>query len=149
MKATILAPLIIMIILTSFYTLYLVQPIVNPSDTTYTPQNINGSLAINGTDTQYTQAGSEYAITITETLGLMAIIAVCEIVGTIAGINVLGSGLSDTSVRIIYKTMGLTILWTVLSVPNILLLLLIPYSLGMLFYLVISLIYAIGVIQTV
>lgn len=142
-------PLIIMIILSTVYTLYLIQPISTTSTTGYNTTDINGNPIVNGTSTTYEQAGSSYNISITETLGLMAIIAVIEVVATIAGINVLGSGLSDTSVKIIYKTMGLTVLWSVLSVTGIQVLNFIPYSFGLLLYFVFTLAYAIGVIQSV
>jgi hypothetical protein len=149
LKSLIIAPLIILIILSTFYTLYQLQPINVTSTQSFNSTGINGNTITNGTSTTYQQAGNSYSISITTTLGIMAILAVCEIVGTLAGIQVFGSGLSETSVRIIYKTMGLTIVWSILSVNGFLALNTIPYAIGILGYFIMTLVYAIGVINTV
>jgi hypothetical protein len=148
-KMFIIIPLLILVLLTTFYTLYQIQPISIPSSTIHNQTDITGNPIVNGTSTTYEQAGNQYNITLTDTLGIMAIIAVIEIIATIAGINVLGSGLSDTSVMIIYKSAGLTIIWSVFSVTGIQVLNLIPYSFGLLLYFVFTLVYAYGVITEV
>lgn len=148
-KWFIMLPLIVLVVLTTFYTLYQVQPVVLPSTINHTQTDINGNPIVNGTSTSYEQAGNAYSITLTETLGLMAIIAVIEVIAVIAGIKVLDSGLSDVSVMIIYKTAGLTILWSILSVSGVQVLNTIPYNLGLLGYFIMTLFYTYGVISEV
>lgn len=148
-KMFIIVPISILILLSSIYALYNIQPLSNTANITFNSSDIIKNPTIDGTTTGYEETGQTFSVTVTETLGIMAIIAVIEAIAVIAGIQVLGSGLNETSTMIIYKSAGLTILWSIFSVTSLQVLLLIPFSLGLLLWLFLTLFYAVGIINSV
>lgn len=86
-------------------------------------------------------------------LGFLAIIFVIIGVAVISGIQILGSGLSPSSIYIIFKTVGYTTIWFILTAFSQPLFFgtsqSIPYPYGSLFYLGLSLAYLLGIYDTV
>jgi len=75
--------------------------------------------------------------------GIIAIIIGCVVIGAASGFHLFGSGLSDYSQAIIYKTLLYYSIWGVFSALGIGLIYTIPY-IGFLFWLLLTLFYSIG-----
>jgi hypothetical protein len=81
------------------------------------------------------------------TTGLIALIIVLVVVGVVAGIRVLGSGLSSYSVMLIHKSTVYYGLWGVFSAFSFGLFLGIPIF-GVLIWFALTLVYSIGFFST-
>lgn len=72
------------------------------------------TASINGTTNEYTVVSDAFSIdSLTGAIGWLVIIAA---IGVAAGIAVLGSGLSETSVNLLYKSIFYGIVWALLSI---------------------------------
>lgn len=80
--------------------------------------------------------------------GAIAIIIVIAVISVGIGINILGSGLAETTVKLITSALAYTGLWTVLSVLAIPLIFQIEIF-GLLIYISLTIGYTIGVIQQI
>lgn len=80
--------------------------------------------------------------------GVIAIIVVMIAIGVIAGIQVLGSGLSDFSVSVIYKSVFFYSIWIIISAFGYDALGSIPI-IGSIFYFILTLFYSLGVAQQI
>jgi len=88
--------------------------------------------------------GSNFSFSIDPLVGALGIIIIITIIGTIFGLKLFGSGLSDESVRTIIIGLGYTGLWTTFSVISSPFLSAIPIF-GTLFYVILTILYVIGV----
>lgn len=111
--------------------------------TTYTYGTYNQT--INGTDTSYGIEGFEVEAGFTLEQGVLAVIIVMVAVGLVAGIQVLGSGLSEFSVKMIYTTIFFYTLWLMLSVFGLPAITIVPVF-GWVFYFFLTLLYTVGVV---
>lgn len=107
---------------------------------------VDESLIVNGSTTTLEVVTSDYSFAITELQGGLLILVVLITVAGLIGIRILGSGLSDASVRTITYVVFYGGLWTLLSLMS--------YSLirsievfGTLIYIAMTLMYVIGVAQ--
>ena len=142
----ILIPLIVMFFISVLYTLIILQPVNLSGNINYNNPNIVGQQNTNGSNTTFEANGADYTFITTMALGLVSLIIAFIVVGVVAGIRVLGSGLSDFSVQVIYKSIGFYSLWAMLSVLGLFALNLMPYSIGYMIYFVLTLIYTVGVL---
>lgn len=83
--------------------------------------------------------------TLESSFGFIAlVVAICTF-GGIIGFRFLGSGENETSTKLIIVGGFLLILWSVLSVIGLPLIMLVPF--GGMFYIILTLIYSVGVVQ--
>lgn len=111
-------------------------------------QNNNGSSSDFSVGTSY----GDFSTTLIS--GIIAIIIALMAVGAIAGIRVLGSGISDTSVKIIYNSVLFYAIWGILSVFTLNGLdadglLSIPFGVGIWIWFIMTLLYSLGIVQQI
>lgn len=80
--------------------------------------------------------------------GVIALIIVMIAIGVIAGVQVLGSGLSDFSVSVIYKSVFFYSVWLLLSLFGTPSMFSVPIF-GVVFYFFLTLVYSLGVVQQI
>jgi len=143
----ILYPLVIMFILTAMSQLIVYSNI----DYTYSNTNaINpatGQQTINETETGLEQSGSDAIFNVNMTTGLIALIIALVVVGAVAGIRILGSGLSTYSVQLIHKAAVYYGLWGIFSALSYIAFASIPFF-GVFLWIGLTLIYTLGFYQT-
>lgn len=149
MNKLIYAPLLFLLIIAIFYLSYLSTDIsASPYDETQS--GFNGSSSLNETDTTYSQ--DSYNINFIVEMGIYSLIVIavgCAIIALV-GLNIVGSGLTDESVKIIYQTTVHYIIWGVISTfGGFSALQLMPYGFGLLLYFIITLVYTVGIIQSI
>ena len=94
----------------------------------------------------------EYAVSYRwgpDTMFAVGLIVAAIALAAVVGIRVLGTGLSGTTVEIIWKSVLLYIMWGFLSVGALAVLTTIPFDAGVAIYIMMTVIYTIGVISTV
>lgn len=120
-------------------------------DYTYSSSNaINpatGEQILNGTTSTMEQQGSTAIFDVNMTGGLIALIVVLVVVGAVAGIRVLGSGLSTYSVALIHKSAVYYGLWGVFSGLSYVAFASLPIF-GLFLWVGLTLIYSLGFFQT-
>ena len=114
MNPFIVYPLLILIVIGSFYQLYTYGS-VDLSGSGAQTQNIAGGQTLNETETDIEVAGGSLSLDFTMTAGLVVII-IGAIVLSLIGLQVLGSGLDGFSVKIIWNGIVYYGLWSVFSV---------------------------------
>jgi hypothetical protein len=114
----------------------------------YTSDSINGTFTENGEEKSISQDEAEYTFAINETQGIIAIVIAVSIIGSLIGIRVLGSGLSEMTVKILYNTIFFYGVWGLFSVFSLELLLLIPIG-GWIIYLLLTGILSFGIVQQI
>ena len=150
MNKLIYAPLIILVIVAIFYSSYQASSSFGTTAYNQTQANLNGGNLVNNTQTTYTQSGQNLNFIVTEGIYALIVVVVGCILLALVGLNVLGSGLGDASVDIIYKTTIYYILWGVCtalggysafsSIPDLF---------GVLGWFVMTLIFTVGIIQSI
>ena len=113
---------------------------------TFVPSTIENEAIINGTTTSFEILNTGVILNIDPIVGAISMIIIIASVGAIIGIQVLGSGLSPESVRVLIMAIAYTGLWTVLSVLSFPLITSIEIF-GGLIYVVLTIGYVIGIIQ--
>jgi hypothetical protein len=105
-------------------------------------------LSSEGLSSSATSLGSEYAFQIDELTGAIAIIVIIVSIATLVGIRVVGSGLSDQSIKTI--TIGITYIgiWALFSVFSMPLIIMIEVF-GTFLYIFLTIMYTIGVVQKI
>lgn len=114
--------------------------------------DISGSQTQNGTSTEYSQPTQGAIFSPDLANGIIAIVIALSGILAVVGIRVVGSGISETSVMIIYKTIFFYVLWGVCSVfalDNREGLLSIPNNIGLYLWFGFTLFYSIGIVQSV
>lgn len=114
----------------------------------YSSDSINGTFTEGGEEKSLAIEGNEYEFEINETQGILTIIIAVSIIGSIIGIRVLGSGLSETTIKILYNTIFFYGIWGLFSVYALEWFLLIPVV-GWLFYGALTGILSFGIIQQI
>lgn len=114
----------------------------------YNSSAINGTFTEGGTEKSLATEGDEYDFAINETQGIIAIIIAVSVVGSIIGIRVLGSGLSEKTVTILYNTIFFYGVWALFSAFSLTLLLLIPIG-GWIIYFILTAMLSFGIVQQI
>lgn len=114
MNKLILIPLTIMLMLTVINITY--DPSAHYNSNT-TEINTETNVTINGSNTHIETPGAGSQAFSLDSASLVLIILITALaVGIVAGINVFGSGLSDTSQRFIFNSVSFLGLWGVLTI---------------------------------
>lgn len=109
---------------------------------------IDNEAIVNGTTTSFEILNTDVILNIDPVIGAITIIIVIATVGAIVGIQVLASGLSPESVRVLIIAIAYTGIWTVLSFLALPLISSIEIF-GSLIYVTLTIGYVIGVIEKV
>lgn len=115
----------------------------NADTATYTFDSYNQT--IDGTPQSFELEGFSLDAAFDLQTGVIALIVVMIAIGLVAGIQVLGSGLSDISVKIIYTSIFFYTLWALLSVFGLPSITVVPIV-GWIFYFFLTLVYSVGVV---
>lgn len=107
---------------------------------------IDSEAFVDGGSSTFEIEGTELLLNIDPIIGAIAMIIVIASVGAAIGIQVLASGLSSESVRVLIMAIAYTGIWTVLSILSLPLISSIDIF-GPLIYVVLTLGYVIGIIQ--
>lgn len=107
------------------------------------------NVILGATFTTY-NAGTSYGVTvgINEVTGALAVVIALVALAVVVGIQVLGSGISEQSVKTIITVIGYASLWGVFSVLSSNLIISIELF-GLIIYLILTIIYAIGVMNKI
>jgi hypothetical protein len=123
------------------------QSNVNFSTSDSSTITMSGNQTLDNDTSQLSQEQTNAVFNIDMTTGLIALIIVLVVVGVVAGIRVLGSGLSSYSVMLIHKSTVYYGLWGVFSAFSFGLFLGIPIF-GVLIWFALTLVYSIGFFST-
>lgn len=138
-QGLIIMPLIILFFVATFSQLYIYSPkLFNEDD----PYDVGFEA-----QEDYLEERN-YQIQMNATMGLLAFVIGLSAVGVGVGVQIFGSGLSDTSVKIMYYSTVYFAIWGVFSALSYVSITSIPVF-GSLCWLVLTLIYAIGVFSSV
>ncbi|MHA2105931.1 MAG: hypothetical protein ACW981_21095 [Candidatus Hodarchaeales archaeon] len=134
-------PLAVMLVLTIFSLIF------SSTYVSYSASNlINTDAIINGTTTNLI-VGEATNFNIDVLVGALTWVIVIIILAGATGINVLGSGLTSASVRLIVVGTAWSSAFIFLSVVSFSLIALIPYNLGSLLFVLLSILYAMGIFK--
>lgn len=111
-------------------------------------QTIDNTAIVNGTSSTFVIEGVEVVFSIDPVAGAIAMIITFGTVAALLGMQFLGSGLSDASVRIVSIGIIYTTIWTLLSILAIPLMFAIEVF-GALIYVTLTLAYVVGVAQKI
>jgi len=111
-------------------------------------QAVDGSTIVNGSTSTFSISGQTVLFEIDAITGAIAMIIIISTIGAVAGIQVLGSGLSSESVRMILIAVSYTGIWGVLSVLSFPLIISIV-NFGQIIYIGLTILFVIGVIQKI
>lgn len=106
---------------------------------------IDSEAIVNGTSNTFEMIFEDVAFALDPITGGIALIITLAAIGGVLGIQFLGSGLNDSSVRIIMIGIFYTGLWAILSVLSMNLIFAIEIF-GGLIYMILTILYAIGVV---
>lgn len=145
----ILIPLLILIMFATLNQLLPLgsQTINFTSSTATSAYNITGNQTLDSVTYELSNVGASTVWDVNMTAGIIALIIALVAVGVAAGITVLGSGLSNFSVQLIYKSATYYGLWGVFSALGFVGFSSIPIF-GLMLWLVLTLIYSVGFFQT-
>jgi len=138
-------PLIILVVIGSFNYLYEFEGATS-IDLTYEGiqnQTLIGNQTLTGEESELELEEGSLSLDFTMTTGIVAIIISAIALGLI-GIHILGSGLSDFSVKIIWNGIVFYGLWTIFSVLALTAIIAIPIF-GVLLWFFLTLFYSLGV----
>jgi hypothetical protein len=108
---------------------------------------VEGNQTLNGEQTYLQQQNGNVVFNIDMVTGLIILIISLVVVGVLAGIRVLGSGLSSYSVQLIHKATVYYGLWSIFSVFSFTAFLIIP-NFGIFAWFILTLIYSLGFFKT-
>lgn len=148
MNGLIVYPLLLLIVLSAFVQLLTYDTIDVEYSGTLDEFDASGEQAINGTSQEFQQATEGAVFDINATTGIIALIIGLVAVGVIAGIKILGSGLSEFSVKLIYNATTYYGLWGIFSSLSYVAFSSIPYTVGLFLWLGLTLLYSLGFFQT-
>lgn len=101
---------------------------------------------INGSDTSYTLENLDFVFNIDSLTGAIAIIIIVGLLCCLIGIRILGSGLSETSVKYLTTAIFYTGIWSLFSLLSYNFIISIKVF-GLLLYISLTIIYVLGVVQ--
>jgi len=143
MNNLIVYPLLLLVVIGSFYQLVTLTSIDFSQDQTQT-ETLQQNQTLDGTESELEIEGGSLNIDFTMSVGLIVIIISAIALGLI-GINVLGSGLSDNSVKIIWNGIIYYGLWGIFSALGFNVFTLIPVGFGLLIWFILTMVYSLGV----
>jgi hypothetical protein len=147
MNSLIIYPLLLLLLMAGINQLY----VLSSSDLSYsnTLSGIaqEGNQTLNSEESQLKQEAADAAFNVNMTAGFIALIIGLVAVGVVAGIRVLGSGLSEYSVQLIHKATTYYGLWGVFSALGFTGFNTIPYF-GLFLWFGMTLIYSLGFFQS-
>jgi hypothetical protein len=115
----------------------------------YTQSGTSGQQTLNGNNSQSLSTGSKtYNFGLGLTTGFLIFLTVAVAIGVASGITILGSGLSGSSVMIIFKSTVFFMMWGFCSALGIGLIVSVPVF-GYVIYLILTLLYSVGVILSI
>jgi hypothetical protein len=146
MNRLILTPLMILMFCASLTQALKISDLnqMNYNSNSYNVSSVTGTQIINGSSQSYNVAGQ--TVPTFELIGVDGVLALMIgliAIGAIAGISILGSGLSNSAQNIIYKSVFYYALWGIFSVLAFSGISSIPF--GTLIYLAFTIFYAVGV----
>ncbi len=153
MNQLIVYPLLLLVVLGAFCQIFYATSVNPELDYTYSDtlegQAVDGNHTLNEEESEYTQQAQEAVFDINMTTGVIALIIGLVAVGVIAGIRVLGTGLSEHSVKLIYNSTTYYGLWGVFSALAFPAFSAITFlGLGLFLWLGLTLVYSLGFFQT-
>lgn len=110
--------------------------------------DIGETIIVNGTSQDFAIQGIDFSLNIDPVSGFISSIIVIVSIAAILGINIVSSGLSDSAVRIMTMGIVYTSIWTTLSTLSAPLIKSIEIF-GALIYIVLTIAYAVGVVQKI
>ena len=147
MNGLIVYPLFILLLIAGVNQLY----VLSSSDLSYSNTLAGiaqeGTQSINDTSSELRQEAADAVFNVNMTAGFIALIIGLVAVGVVAGIRVLGSGLSEYSVQLIHKAAVYYGIFGVLSALSFTALFNIPYF-GGFFWFGLTLAYSLGFFQS-
>lgn len=123
------------------------QRTFNPNSS-YTDEVVNGTFTEDGTEKSLTTGGSEYGFQINNLQGMLSIVIAVSVVSSLIGIRVLGSGLSEMTVKILYNTIFFYGVWALFSVFSLSYILLIPIG-GWILYFILTGMLSFGIVKQI
>jgi len=135
-------PLIVLMVIGLFTQFYYYDTATFDSDEIQ-DQELIGNQTLNGTEQQLELEQGSLDLGFDMTVGLVAVIAGAIALGLI-GLNVLGSGLDSTSVKIIWNGIVFYGLWLIFSVLSYNSIISIPIF-GIIFWFILTFIYSLGI----
>jgi len=142
MKSFIFYHLIILLTISLFTQFYYYDTATFSSDETQT-QNLAANQTLNGTSQELELEQGSLDLGFNMTYGLVTVIVSAIALGLI-GLNVLGSGLSDFSVKIIWNGIVFYGLWLIFSVLSYSSIVSIP-TFGIIFWFLLTFVYTLGI----
>lgn len=143
MNSFVVYPLLILVVIGSFYQIYQFDESYDLSGSNSTNQELIGNQTLNEDESELELEQGSLNLDFNMTVGLVAVIIGAIALGLI-GLNVLGSGLSDFSVKIIWNGIVYYGLWIALSVLAFNLIVGIPIF-GVLLWFFLTFFYSLGV----
>lgn len=144
----IIIPMAVIISLFLFGLFYNGQTINKTMDNSYTTTDLNGTFTEDGEEKSLSTEGTEYQFAINESQGIIAIVIAVSVIGSLIGIRVLGSGLSETTVKILYNTIFFYGVWGLFSALSLQWFLIIPIG-GWIVYFVLTGMLSFGIVQQI
>lgn len=144
----ILLPLILLAFSAVMTQMIVAEEYYTTTSTSYNVDPALGNQTIDGTPQTMDIEGYGVSAGFDLETGVIAVVIVVMAIGVVAGITVLGSGLSDVSVSIIYKSVMFYTLWLLLSVFGLEGITTVPIF-GWVFYFFLTLVYSLGVVQQI
>ena len=147
MNSLIVYPLLILFIVSGFSQLYYYSNTNLGYSGSLSDIASGGNQTLTGEEQEISQEISDAVFDINMTTGIVALIIGLVAIGVIAGIRVLGSGLSEYSVKLIHKSATYYGLWGVFSALSFGLFSGIP-TFGLFIWLGLTLVYSLGFFST-
>lgn len=151
MNKLLLYPIILMFVLAGFNQIMAFSSTTTTLDLSHNSSqaiDASGQIIENGTSTQIETASSSAVFDINMTVGLIALIIGLVVVGVIAGIKVLGSGLDSHSVKLIYNSAVYYGIWGIFSALAFTFFNEFPLGIGLFLWLGITIVYSFGFFET-
>jgi len=143
MNSLVIYPLLILIVIGSFYQIYKYDKNYNLSANDIYSQNISGIQTLNDTEQELELEQGSLSLNFDMTTGLIAIIVGAIALGLI-GVKVLGSGLDGYSIKIIWNGIVFYGLWAIFSILAFNSIVSIPFF-GVLLWFLLTVFYTLGV----
>lgn len=148
MNNLILYPLLVLFILGAFNQILAFDQIDMTTHTSINDIQAQGNQSLNGNQTNLAQETTNADFSVGMTTGLIILIITLIVVGVVAGIRVLGSGLSEFSVNLIYKATAYYGLWGIFSTMAFTAFQAIPF-IGLFLWMGLTLLYTLGFFQSI
>lgn len=145
----IIIPMAVIITLFLFGLFYNGETFDSSISSTYTTENTNGTFTEDGEEHSISTEGEEYNFEINETQGLIAVLIAVSVVASLIGIRVLGSGFSETTIKILYNTTFFYGTWGLFSALSFNWFLIIPFGLGWIIFFILTGILSFGIVQQI